>query len=98
MAIALCEKMTVRYPFDDSEIVVNMGGAWGYERESAARSWFAGGETLPFEDVRARVPKLWHEYLTHMYGDYMRLPPEDQRVNDRHPVSSIDFAADDEAE
>ena len=34
---------------------------------------------LPFEDMMLRVPVQYHEYLTHMYGEYKNLPPESQR-------------------
>ncbi|MBO5353136.1 MAG: LicD family protein [Lachnospiraceae bacterium] len=34
---------------------------------------------LPFEDTSIRVPKNYEPYLTHMYGEYMQLPPEEQR-------------------
>ena len=26
------------------------------------------------------IPKGWHQVLTLVYGDYMKLPPEEQRV------------------
>ena len=27
----------------------------------------------------ASAPAMWHEYLTHLYGDYMTPPPENER-------------------
>lgn len=32
-----------------------------------------------FEGLTVKGPKMWHEYLTHMYGDYRKLPPESER-------------------
>lgn len=32
-----------------------------------------------FEGVQVRGPKEWDAYLTHMYGDYHKLPPESER-------------------
>ena len=32
-----------------------------------------------FEGLQIRGPKEWDAYLTHMYGDYMTLPPESER-------------------
>ncbi|MBQ9767851.1 MAG: LicD family protein [Lachnospiraceae bacterium] len=32
-----------------------------------------------FEGMTLRGPKLWEEYLTHMFGDYRELPPESER-------------------
>ena len=44
------------------------------------RSWFDEYVSLPFNGLNVRVPKGYDEYLTCRYGDYMKLPPEDQRV------------------
>lgn len=32
-----------------------------------------------FEDLKVKGPKMWDEYLTHMYGEYRTLPPESER-------------------
>ena len=34
---------------------------------------------MPFEDTMLPVPEHYHEYLTQMFGNYMQLPPEEQR-------------------
>lgn len=34
---------------------------------------------LDFEDMKIRAPKQYDLYLTHMYGEYKNLPPENQR-------------------
>lgn len=44
---------------------------------------------VPFEDTELPVPEHYHEYLTKMFGDYMQLPPENQRVG-LH-LLSVDF-------
>ncbi len=43
---------------------------------------------LSFEGVPFSVPADHHAYLTHAYGDYMQLPPEDQRQN-RHGIVKL---------
>lgn len=43
-----------------------------------------------FEGEVFKGPKDYHKYLTALYGDYMQLPPEDQREN-RHQIVEIDF-------
>ena len=35
---------------------------------------------LPFEDMMAMVPECYDEILTTWFGDYMKLPPEEQQV------------------
>lgn len=34
---------------------------------------------LDFEDIKIRAPKQYELYLSHMYGEYKNLPPENQR-------------------
>jgi licD1 protein len=47
---------------------------------------FSQKSELEFEGQMYYVPKGWDNILTHWYGDYMQLPPEDKR----HPYHGID--------
>ena len=55
---------------------------WIFEKK-----WFDEVEYVPFEHTRMPIPVGAHEYLTKRYGDYMELPPEE----DRHPEHRIVF-------
>ncbi len=44
---------------------------------------------VPFEDTMLPVPEHYHQYLTQVFGDYMKLPPIELQVG-LH-VISIDF-------
>lgn len=52
-------------------------------KEIVPRTYF--GETYDeysvwdFEGMKLRGPKQWDAYLTHMFGDYQKLPPEAER-------------------
>lgn len=46
---------------------------------------------LPFEDGEFMCFAGWNEFLRRKYGDYMQLPPEEERVWKHHPIL-IDFA------
>lgn len=35
---------------------------------------------VPFEDMMLPVPERYHDYLTHLFGDYLTPPPVDQQV------------------
>lgn len=54
------------------------------------REWLEELAQYSFEGVQFPGPKDYDSYLTAMYGDYMELPPEDQREN-RHQIVEIDF-------
>ena len=50
------------------------------------KSWNDEVVDLPFEDTMLMAPKNWDKVLEQIYGDYMQLPPEENRVP---PHSSI---------
>jgi len=42
-----------------------------------------------FEDIMVNIPNNYDEILTSIYGDYMKLPPKEDRYN--HITRQIDF-------
>ena len=44
-----------------------------------------------FEGKQYKIPAGYDEWLRGLYGDYMQLPPEDERTWTHHPVL-LDFA------
>ena len=63
---------------------------YGYEKEILKREWFDDYITMLFEGLEVRVPIGYNDYLTHVYGNYMQLPPEEDRVS-RHYVYFINL-------
>lgn len=53
------------------------------------RDIFKPAKKVKFEDLTVNVPKDYDTYLTGIYGDYMTLPPVEDRVN--HSFAKIDF-------
>lgn len=51
------------------------------EREIYRKEWLDDAILLPFEGMEVPAPKGYHEILTQLYGDYMKLPPEEKRVS-----------------
>lgn len=43
-----------------------------------------GSDSAEFEGEQFPVPRGWDKYLTALYGNYMELPPEDQRCTIHH--------------
>ena len=52
--------------------------------------WIEPYKEILFCDLVARVPNDAHAVLTTMYGDYMKLPPEEKRQS-HHEVDYYDF-------
>lgn len=54
-----------------------------YEGKILQTKWFENVVDKPFGSRTIKVPAMYDAYLTEMYGDYMQLPPENERLT--HP-------------
>ena len=57
---------------------------WDVQIVPYQREWLAKRELHAFEDRRYWIPGEWDAVLRADYGDYMTLPPEEQRVRQHH--------------
>lgn len=73
-------KISTRYNANECDKVCSFGSRTAI-REILPRSVFDSYSTLTFEGKEYRVPGDYHTYLSHKYGDYMQLPPEEKRVS-----------------
>lgn len=56
------------------------------EKEIMKTSYYDDFIVTPFEYFTVRVPIGYHYYLTQLYGDYMVLPPENERVEEHREL------------
>lgn len=55
---------------------------WGYrEKEVCRHIVFEGNTELPFEGKFYNAPLKYDEYLSQIYGDYMKFPPKEKQVS-----------------
>ena len=52
---------------------------------------FGNGIKIEFEDIMVNAPINNHRILEQIYGDYMQLPPEDERYN--HVPQNLSFGS-----
>ena len=52
----------------------------GGEKDIFLREWFDEYTMLVFEKYKFRVPHFYDEVLRNSYGDYMQIPPENERI------------------
>ncbi len=71
---------------DTGFVHVFLGASSKYGRSVFPRSWFEETVELPFGEKRFPVPKEYDPVLTRLYGDYMTLPPEEDRSCKVHAV------------
>lgn len=79
-------KIASKYPFAES----NLSGVsvWGYgEREICPTEIYHNTIEIEFENDKFKAIKDFDIYLTNVYGDYMKLPPECKRVQTHNFVA-----------
>jgi lipopolysaccharide cholinephosphotransferase len=63
-----------------------LGGTVNYKKGIFERRWLTDTIELPFETLLVPVSLNCHELLTMQYGDYMTLPPEEERKCKVHAI------------
>ena len=74
----MIKKNCDRYSVENSLYVANLLSQYG-KKEILHKSGFDHYQEMLFEGVPFLVFNGWEEYLTNIYGDYMSLPPEENR-------------------
>lgn len=72
------DKLLRKQKVAGSKYIGNIMGAYR-TREIVPADFYGEGAMYPFEDMELRGMAKADEYLTYTYGDYMQLPPEEQR-------------------
>lgn len=73
------DKFLKKYEFENCNMIGDITGAYGF-REFVPKEYFAEGKNVVLENIKVKAPSMAEEYLTQIYGDYMKLPPEEKRV------------------
>ena len=76
----MLEKSMRKYSVDISKYCACLSGRY-YSREIQPKVRWGTPKEMLFEGIMVKVPEQAHEFQTHMYGDYMKLPPVGQREN-----------------
>ena len=74
------DALHAKYPYGSTKYAGSITGLCNNRGDRAPTECFEGSEWCEFEGHKLRMPKGYHEIMTRLYGDYMQLPPEEQRV------------------
>lgn len=80
-------KMAQTYPFNNSSKVATLVWGYGIREVINTRTAVDYFET-EFEGHKFYIPKDYDDYLTHIYGNYMELPPIEERVYKHHSTAN----------
>lgn len=72
------------------DFLVNHGSAYGYKKQTVPTDLYFPPRKAEFEGKMYSIPNKAEELLARIYGDYMQIPPEEQRVA-RHNALKIQF-------
>lgn len=76
----ISKKVITHWNGKETGIVSNLYGLAGYKKEMVPQSFFGNPVYHQFETGMFPIPEKCHEYMTHIYGDYMILPPLEKRI------------------
>ena len=71
--------ISYRYDFNTSTLVAVYCGSYG-PKEVFPKEWLQSTVPFSFEGLTVDLPSGYDYYLRQYYGDYMKLPPEEQRM------------------
>ena len=87
--VKTCEKNMTKYSRNNTKYYTSIAGYYGYDKEIVPSSFFDEYIELTFEKINFMVIKEYDRYLKQVFGDYMKLPPENERRT--HSLSFVDF-------
>lgn len=79
------------YDYNNSARVGNILGRYRL-KEVVSKEIFGQGKLLKFENISIKVPSQADVYLTHIYGNYKKLPPIENQV--AHDIKIISLGKD----
>lgn len=81
----LTKKIMTAWSGQNKKEICSLFGVAGYEREVMPLSYLMPLKESAFSGEVFLVPGDTHRYLSHLYGDYEKLPPADERFP-RHAI------------
>lgn len=76
------EKQMSKYRIAECDAVTEICAGLRYMKNRYPKEIFASALFIDFEDTKMPVPVGYDKYLRIVFGDYMKLPPEDKRVTE----------------
>lgn len=84
------ERQMSRYPIEKCEKITELCAGPHYMQNEYPKEAFESAVYKEFEGEMMPVPVGWDEYLKIAFGDYMELPPEEQRIP-HHDIIFMDL-------
>ena len=76
---SLSKKIITYWNKKETKDVANIYGIKGFYAEIMPKEYIGTPILKEFEGEMFYIPEQWDKYLTHLYGDYMKLPNKEER-------------------
>lgn len=83
------EKLLRKYSNEKSDVYFNFHGAYRFKSILNIKKIYGEGRLVEFEGSYFNSPSNYDLYLTKIYGDYMKLPPEEER--NKHNTEIVEY-------
>ena len=74
------KNFALRYPYEQSALCGMVTWAYDGPDQALTREEYEDLVELPFEDHLFYATSAWDKNLSGIFGDYMQLPPESERI------------------
>lgn len=81
-----------KYNDQDSAYLVSMASHYSYWKQLMPKEIYGEPQRILFEGLSLCAPAMVEEYLTRIYGDYMKLPPEEERMAVLNFLEKVEYA------
>ena len=80
-----------RYNNGERQYLVSMASHYSYKKQLMPVAFYGQPQEMLFEGKAYYAPAMPHEYLTQLYRDYMKIPPENERYFEINSLESVDY-------
>ena len=84
-----CLNFLRKYKNPNAECVFDISATAEEYPQIFSKEDFKDIEKIQFEDIKVNIPSGYDNILKSLYGDYMQLPPKEDRYN--HITETLDF-------
>lgn len=89
--IKYCTKQAIKYSCLTCENWCSIFDGDGLDINSTTKTIMGKPTYVPFEDTMLPVPENYDTYLRHIYGDYMKIPTQEQIKQKEHTAYILDL-------
>lgn len=87
----IVDKTMQKYNNGPCEYVVSMASHYSYRKQFMPIEFYGEPKRIAFEEYEFLAPAKTEEYLQQLFGDYMKLPPEDKRYAILESLEYVDY-------